>query len=514
MSAVGEAIAGRLAGAVFNAAAPRLKRQVLGSDEERALRKAFHAAFAASLVEILIEKESVSPELVEPQLEQFFGDPQVSAAIAEVALSRRRPEVDSLVGQLWTLGLDPTTFPIDVGGFINSLTMHLTEELRKHAARHDSPLFNEVALAELDTIRQQLEHLETSSGDGDHTPAPGRAPPLPGLILGREKALRDIKDRLGLSRERSEPGRTQVITAVRGWPGVGKTTLVSAVAHDPEVIAAFPDGVLWAALTHSERVATELVAWARALGLAPPTATASTIELSGALRAALRDKRTLLLLDDVWAIADAEPFRVGGRGCAMLVTTRSPEVAAALAPTAGDVYRLDILDDESALELLERLAPTVVAEHPHASHELVHELEGLPLALQVAGHQLQSQASMGLGVEELLQELRDGARLLAAAAPADRIDLIEQTTPTVAALLAQSTDRLGEEDRDRFALLGAFAPKPATFSVDALESVWEASDPVPTITTLVQRGLLEPIGGRRFQLHALLVAHARSLLEE
>jgi hypothetical protein len=80
--------------------------------------------------------------------------------------------------------------------------------------------------------------------------------------------------------------------------------------------------------------------------------------------------------------------------------------------------------------------------------------------------------------------------------------------------LAQSTDRLGEEDRDRFALLGAFAPKPATFSVDALESVWEASDPVPTITTLVQRGLLEPIGGRRFQLHALLVAHARSLLEE
>jgi hypothetical protein len=144
----------------------------------------------------------------------------------------------------------------------------------------------------------------------------------------------------------------------------------------------------------------------------------------------------------------------------------------------------------------------------------VHELEGLPLALQVAGHQLQSQASMGLGVEELLQELRDGARLLAAAAPADRIDLIEQTTPTVAALLAQSTDRLGEEDRDRFALLGAFAPKPATFSVDALESVWEASDPVPTITTLVQRGLLEPIGGRRFQLHALLVAHARSLLEE
>jgi hypothetical protein len=514
MSAIGEAIAGRLASAVFNAAAPRLKRRVIGSDEERALRKAFQAAFAASLDEILIAQDSVSPELVEPQLEQFFSDPQVSAAIAEVAVSHRRPDVESLVGQLWTLGLDPSTFPVDVATVIDRLTIHLTDELRKHAARHDSALFNEVALAELNTIRQQLEQLDENNSNRAGQPRPGQAPPLPGLILGREKAIRDIKDRLDLSHQRADFDRTQVITAVRGWPGVGKTTLVSAIAHDPEVMGAFPDGVLWATLTHSERVATELAAWARALGLATIAPTASTIELSGALRAALRDRRTLLLIDDVWDVADAEPFRVGGRGCAMLITTRSAEVAGALAPTPDDVYRLDILDDESALELLERLAPTVVAEHPDASRELVQELEGLPLALQVAGHQLQSQASIGLGVEELLRELREGARLLAADAPADRIDLVEQTTPTVAALLAQSTDRLGEEDRDRFALLGAFAPKPATFSVDALMSVWQASDAVPTITRLVQRGLLEPIGGRRFQLHALLVVHARSLLEE
>jgi hypothetical protein len=30
---------------------------------------------------------------------------------------------------------------------------------------------------------------------------------------------------------------------------------------------------------------------------------------------------------------------------------------------------------------------------------------------------------------------------------------------------------------------------------------------------LVNRGLLEPLGGGRFQLHALLVLHARALLE-
>jgi hypothetical protein len=49
MSALPQAIAARLAGVVLSAAAPRLKKLVLGSDAERALRKAFQAAFAAAL---------------------------------------------------------------------------------------------------------------------------------------------------------------------------------------------------------------------------------------------------------------------------------------------------------------------------------------------------------------------------------------------------------------------------------------------------------------------------------
>jgi hypothetical protein len=34
------------------------------------------------------------------------------------------------------------------------------------------------------------------------------------------------------------------------------------------------------------------------------------------------------------------------------------------------------------------------------------------------------------------------------------------------------------------------------------------------VRVLVNRGLLEPVSGGRFQLHALLALHARSLLEE
>src|SRR4051812_48302504 len=56
-----------------------------------------------------------------------------------------------------------------------------------------------------------------------------------------------------------------------------------------------------------------------------------------------------------------------------------------------------------------------------------------------------------------------------------------EAAPTVRVLLRQSTDRLDALGRERFALLGAFAPKPATFDVQALGSVWETADPRPTI---------------------------------
>ena len=46
-----------------------------------------------------------------------------------------------------------------------------------------------------------------------------------------------------------------------------------------------------------------------------------------------------------------------------------------------------------------------------------------------------------------------------------------------------------------------------------MKAVWMGDDPRPIVRALVSRGRLEPIGGR-FQMHALLVAHARALCEE
>src|SRR5690606_40412279 len=82
---------------------------------------------------------------------------------------------------------------------------------------------------------------------------------------------------------------------------------------------------------------------------------------------------------------------------------------------------------------------------------------------------LHSEARLGWGVRELLEELRSGAGILEAQAPSDMLGAARETTPTVATLLKRSTDLLDMETRQRFAYLGLFVPKPATFDLEAID---------------------------------------------
>jgi hypothetical protein len=306
----------------------------------------------------------------------------------------------------------------------------------------------------------------------------------------------------------------RAMTVIQGWPGVGKSSIVAMLAHDQEVARQFPDGVLWASLGEEPNILSPLSAWADALNMSTSRRARGIEEISAQLTAILRDKRSLLIVDDVWRTEHATPFRVGGQLCAMVVTSRLNDVAIALAPTAFDLYRLPVLTDHAAFELLSQLAPETTRQYPDAARELVRDLEGLPLAIHVAGRLLHSEAQLGWGVRELLVEIRRGAGLLTARAPSDMLGATVDTTPTVAALLKRSTDVLDAETRLCFAYLGLFVPKPASFDLDAMAVAWNVADPRPSARVLVSRGLLEPVGGGRFQMHSLLVMHARSLLDE
>jgi hypothetical protein len=350
------------------------------------------------------------------------------------------------------------------------------------------------------------------------TRPPERATPIrPDLLIGRSEDTKKIKTRFGI-----DGGEKRALTIVRGWPGVGKTSLINSLVYDDDVKAYFKDGILWAVLGENGNAFSELASWGRQLGIYDISKVATLEEVIARLKAALREKNMLLIVDDAWDSNHAIPFKqIKGENSHLLFSTRFPGVAKELAEIIErDVYLLEVLDDDRAFELLQQLTPKVAAKYPNESRKLVHEIEGLPLAIRVAGRLLASENEAGIDVRPLMQEISDNYEdvVLKQPAPDDRFDPKTGTTPTINYLLERSTNRLDEPNRESFAILGAFAPKPATFDFPAMKHMWEKGDDRGTLTTirlLVDQGLLEFIPSiDRYQMHAVLVMHAQSMLED
>lgn len=334
---------------------------------------------------------------------------------------------------------------------------------------------------------------------------PGIAPPFPALIfIGREDALRDVKQMVGVTKKPTNRGG---ITIVRGWPGVGKTTLVGVLGRDADIRKAFADGVLWTSLGQKPDLLSEMAKWGRALGTQELLRAATLDEATEQLRLLLQRKRMLLIVDDVWEAESAKPFiKVCSQTNSLLITTReTSDVAEALDAVNPNVFVLPVLTESDGLGLLRTLAPFIVEQYPNESLNLVRALECLPLSLHVAGSLLKKEAKMGWGIKELIKDIKEGTAILKARTPADRKEA------SVSALLKKSTDLLDDFTRECFAFLGVFMP-PATFDLAALKAMWQVKSPKPIIRELVGHGLLEPIGGGRFQMHALLVTHAQSMM--
>lgn len=374
----------------------------------------------------------------------------------------------------------------------------------------------QAAVADVTVVDDERTRVEVSPAAHEilrgkiYTPPPGLLPPLPPLtFLGRAEASHKVKELLGVTPD-DGPNSHAVVD---GWPGVGKTTLVGALAYDHEVTSTLPDGVLWAALNQRPDLLSTIAGWGRALGTEELLRAGTLAEATAGLRRLLAERRMLLIVDDVWDAGHASPFlQARGGRCSMLVTTRLPDVAAALSSSGVKSYTLPVLGADDSLDLLRVFAPTTVDQHPAECRELADALGYLPLALHVAGRLLKSEERIGWGVADLLRELSTEARVIEEKAPPDMAE--DGMTPTVEALLRKSTSLLDEETRDCFAMLGAFPEKPVTFDLNAMNAVWQIADPRRMARRLVGRGLLEPVGAGRFQMHALLVMHAQSLCED
>lgn len=210
--------------------------------------------------------------------------------------------------------------------------------------------------------------------------APGIPPSLVSLLprgprsyfTARTDELRQLQGWL------RTPG-SAVIRSVAGEGGVGKTELATYVAHGchlrgvPVLWLEQPDRNLRGALLSLIRAAEPAF---------QPQPETTDSQLAVIARERLRPHRGLLVLDDVTSARDLDALQPGG-GWSTLVTTRVSGLLSGVLEIP-----LRSLEPADALLLLSKIAWRADVPPPEEAkdaEDLVRELEGLPLAIELAG---------------------------------------------------------------------------------------------------------------------------------
>lgn len=468
------------------------------------------------------------------------AQPEIAVTLLRAANTKRDADAPAIVERLSrSEEFDPGIVPFEMDAFLGSLVPRLGEVVDQEVRAMG---FAEAMISDkLDELFARTEALAPADGRRDLLPPP------PGLVLGRGDELRAAKRALDPSSGGPEIRKT--VVAVHGWPGVGKSTFLSELCNDGEVLERFSGGVFFVPVgrpSDARRLAEGVCA-----ALEVPAPPGSTLDaLRGRIANALSQRRVLLVFDDVWDERHVAPLLLAGRGSAALVATRRLDVASRLATAPEGALRIGLLFEEDSLDLLRSRAPAVAADHEGACRDLARALDGLPLALRVAADLLRVEHEGGFDVAGLLAELADAARILGEQAPAD-VDAgpdggAEKALTTVRALLRKSLERMDEDSVRRFARLGVLPPKPLSFDLWAALDVWrDSSEDVEmkgsewegeqarsrdALRELVRRGLVEPAGAgvhplafkldlsskrlERFWVHALVAAFALEVLRD
>ena len=331
-------------------------------------------------------------------------------------------------------------------------------------------------------------------------------PVPPKSLIGREKLLAQLIERL-CTFERP------LSLALYGLPGVGKTTLVTTLATTSAVQARYPDGVLWAGLgTKKSDNLSQVVRWARVLGITLHQKEQNLQQWLIALRMHLAKKQMLFVLDDVWELEEAWNMHVGGPHCSYILTTRFPMVAHGWA--VNESFQVSELDESESVKLLENIAPTLARAEPQVMHELARAVGGLPLALTIVGKYLnvQGASNQPRRLHDTLEQLRKTEYLMHLSVPAMSLGYLPSQmmgqSLSLYSVIATTEQQLDRQTQEGLCTLSLFPAKPNSFSEEAALAVMEM--PVQILDTLYDMGLIESSSLGRYSLHQVIIDYMRS----
>lgn len=303
--------------------------------------------------------------------------------------------------------------------------------------------------------------------------------PLPPNYIPRPELLAEVRERLlagtvGLAL--TSAIQVKQADVLHGMGGIGKSVLARALCDDPDVQAAFPDGILWATLGQTPDLTARLREWIETLGGIVGQTAPTLDQLRNTLAEALRDRACLLIVDDAWRKAHLEPFCAGGSSCRRLITTRDAALAEGL--DAG-VYPVPVMAPDQAVVLLEEWAGAEVEAKVKA--EIVKQLGYLPLAVRLAGAQLREKDPV-----EWLASF-DARKL--------KTRRVEAVHDSLEATFGLSLDALSPADRRLYVALAIFKEE-GPIPVVAIARLWSAldgrnaEDADELLTDLADRALL------------------------
>ncbi|XXG59208.1 hypothetical protein AAC387_Pa04g1330 [Persea americana] len=217
------------------------------------------------------------------------------------------------------------------------------------------------------------------------------------IVFGRETDREKVIGLLTADDDSSAANSGIHVVPICGMGGLGKTTLAQLAYNDEHVVEHF-EVRSWVYVSQDFDLIKLTKAIAEAVpGSNPHLTNLDAIQVS--IKEALKEKRFLLVLDDVWTEDFDDwhklraPLMFGARGSRILVTTRSKRVSSNMGTVP--THSLQGLSDDDCWSLFERRAFVEGNSDAHPDlvkigKEIVNKCNGLPLAVKTLGGLLHS----------------------------------------------------------------------------------------------------------------------------
>ncbi|KAI3919113.1 hypothetical protein MKW98_016666, partial [Papaver atlanticum] len=248
-------------------------------------------------------------------------------------------------------------------------------------------------------VVKKLKVVEKLRRDGNFSVVVGRSPPDP----VREMSIHEV---VGMN-QLDDIWRLLVtdenivrIVGLYGMGGVGKTTLLKKVNNEFGKRNHCFDVVIWVVVSKDLNLENIQRQIGKSLGMSWPDETAKD-EKANDIFKVLKNKKFVLLLDDIWQRVDLEAIGIPNLGnnktnSKVVFTTRSLLVSGMM--EAGETIKVECLQWDKAWSLFqEKVGQQSLNCHPNVpelAKKVAEECLGLPLSLVTIGRTMASKRSL------------------------------------------------------------------------------------------------------------------------